>query len=243
MKKISYIFLATLFLSAIGTQTSAAEVKTYDSNGAITFVPSTDPIDPVDPLEPSNPITPIDPTNPDGPEPGTSGPLSIDYASSLSFGEQKISSKTETYYANAQKYKNAAANILEGPNFVQVSDNRGTESGWTLKVKQNGQFQTSVGQVLTGAKITFYNGNIVTASQSAKPSNFSKTLTLDPSGAEALVMSARVSEGAGTYLMDWGNSVDTAKKSIALEVPGSTTKFAKSYSTTFTWVLTDAPGN
>ncbi|MCH4168809.1 MAG: WxL domain-containing protein [Streptococcaceae bacterium] len=230
-------------LTVTSLTVSADDGGQYDSNGIITFIPNTDPTDPVDPLDPSNPITPVDPTNPDGPNPGTNGPLSIDYASSLSFGEQKITSKTETYYADSQKYKDASGNTLEGPNFVQVSDNRGTESGWTLKVKQNGQFQTAEAQVLTGAKVTFSNGNIVTASQSAKPSNVSTTMTLDPSGAESTVMGAKVSEGAGTYLMDWGNSVDTAKNSIALEVPGSTTKYAKSYSTTFTWVLTDAPAN
>ncbi|MEN2298315.1 WxL domain-containing protein, partial [Enterococcus faecalis] len=44
-------------------------------------------------------------------------------------------------------------------------------------------------------------------------------------------------------LMSWGDSVDTAKTSISLEVPGSTTKYAKKYTTTFTWTLTDTPAN
>ncbi len=56
-----------------------------------------------------------------------------------------------------KKYKDNAGADQEGPNFVQVSDNRGTETGWTLKVKQNGQFKTEVNQELA-AKVTLSNG-------------------------------------------------------------------------------------
>ena len=54
-------------------------------------------------------------------------------------------------------------------------------------------------------------------------------------------MSAQKREGAGTYLMSWGDSLFAAVDSIELEVPGSTTKYAVKYSTTFTWLLTDTP--
>jgi hypothetical protein len=30
----------------------------------------------------------------------------------------------------------ATDEVKEGPNYVQVTDNRGTEAGWSLKVKQ-----------------------------------------------------------------------------------------------------------
>ncbi len=56
-------------------------------------------------------------------------------------------------------------------------------------------------------------------------------------------MSAKDGQGAGTYLLDWGTDAATATESIELSVPGSTTKYAKKYSTTFTWVLSDTPGN
>ena len=132
-----------------------------------------------------------------------------------------------TYYAETQKYKDNAGADQEGPNFVQVSDNRGTETGWTLKVKQNGQFKTEANQELTAAKVTLSNGRVVSASQSAKPTTAPATIELNPTGAESVVMAAGDKEGAGTYLMSWGDSVDTAKTSISLEVPGSTTKYAK----------------
>ncbi|WP_256869283.1 WxL domain-containing protein, partial [Enterococcus thailandicus] len=55
--------------------------------------------------DPTDPVDPTDPTDPEGPNPGTNGPLSIDYASSLDFGVQKITSKDQIYFAASQKYK------------------------------------------------------------------------------------------------------------------------------------------
>lgn len=62
----------------------------YTSNGYVNFAEGDNTgINPVDPLDPS---VPVGPTNPDGtdPTPGTGGALSIDFASSLSFGTQKF---------------------------------------------------------------------------------------------------------------------------------------------------------
>ena len=141
-------------------------------------------------------------------------------------GNKRLPQKYDLLCRNT-KYKDNAGADQEGPNFVQVSDNRGTETGWTLKVKQNGQFKTEANQELTAAKVTLSNGRVVSASQSAKPTTAPATIELNPTGAESVVMAAGDKEGAGTYLMSWGDSVDAAKTSISLEVPGSTTKYAK----------------
>lgn len=245
MKKFGSLFLATAILAGMTlapATTFAADGGNYDSNGVITFTPNTDITDPVDPVDPTNPVKPVDPTDPTGPKPGTAGPLSIDYASSLDFGTQKITSKDEVYKAKPQKYLDKDSNEKTGPNFVQVTDNRGTETGWTLQMKQNSQFQTVDAEELTGAEITFKNGNVVTASDSGKPTG-EATIVADPSGALKVVMAATDGQGAGTYLLDWGTDAATAAESIELSVPGSTTKYAKKYSTTFTWVLSDTPGN
>ncbi|MGL9730640.1 WxL domain-containing protein [Enterococcus sp. DIV0756] len=245
MKKFGSLLLATTILAGIAlvpATSFAADGGNYDSNGVITFTPNTDITNPVDPVDPTNPVTPVDPTDPTGPKPGTAGPLSIDYASSLDFGTQKITSKDEIYKAKAQKYLDKDNNEKTGPNFVQVTDNRGTEAGWTLQMKQNSQFKTTDAEELTGAVITFKNGNVVTASDSAKPTG-QATIVADPSGALKNVMEAKDGQGAGTYLLDWGTDAATAAESIELSVPGSTTKYAKKYSTTFTWVLSDTPGN
>lgn len=245
MKKFGSLFLATAILAGITLAPAvsfAADGGEYDTNGVITFTPNNGTTDPVDPVDPTNPVKPVDPTDPSGPKPGTAGPLSIDYASSLDFGSQKITSKDEIYKAKAQKYLDKDNVEKTGPNFVQVTDNRGTKKGWTLQMKQNSQFTTADADELTGAEITFKNGNVVTASDSEKPTG-QATIVADPSGDLKNVMSAKDGQGAGTYLLDWGTDAATAAESIELSVPGSTTKYAKKYSTTFTWVLSDTPGN
>lgn len=248
MKKFSSLFLTTAILAGITmapAMTLAADGGEYGSNGVITFEPNTDPTNPVDPLDPTKPVKPVDPNDPNGPEPGTAGPLSIDYASSLDFGKQKITSQDNVYKAKAQVYRDEEGTEKVGPNYVQVTDNRGTEEGWTLQVQQNGQFETDEGEnskELTGAQIVFKNGNVVTGSASEKPTGEAK-ITANPNGDLQNVMSAKSKQGSGTYLLDWGTDAATGADSIELSIPGSTTKYAQKYSTTFTWVLTDTPGN
>lgn len=251
MKKFEFLLVATTILASIFVSPSIILADdtgaNYSSEGVIEFEPGTQITDPVDPVDPENPIVPVDPTDPEKPiKPGTQGPLSIDFASNLDFGKQKITSKDEFYFAKPQQYKATEpvdAPIVEGPNFVQVSDNRGTESGWTLKVSQDGQFTSTTGKTLTGAKVTFKNGNIMTASESPMPSTSSDTFVLDPDGLESEVMAAKAGEGAGTYLMDWGTDADSAAQSIELAIPGATTKYAEQYTTSFNWILTDTPAN
>ena len=84
MKKVTTVCLSTFILGSLGmtSQTFAEDGGSYTSNGIVEFTPSEDPTNPVDPTDPTNPVDPIDPTDPEGPNPGTNGPLSIDYASS-----------------------------------------------------------------------------------------------------------------------------------------------------------------
>lgn len=242
---VGTILLGTSLLGGLHAQ--AADGGTVTTNGVISFESSTDPVDPVDPTNPDDPIKPIDPTKPED-DPGTEGPLSIDYASSFIFGSQKITSTDQVYYAEPQSYHKVDASgkvigeTLKGPNYVQVSDNRGTESGWTLKVKQNGQFKAkNKGSELTGAVLTLKNGNVVTKSASAKPTATSE-VNLNVEGEEVDLLKADSGAGAGTYLLDWGTDEATGAKSIALSVPGKTTKYKDTYTTTLTWTLSDVPG-
>ncbi|EJQ43629.1 hypothetical protein IEQ_04957 [Bacillus cereus BAG6X1-2] len=195
---------------------------------------------PVDPTDPGIPIDPVDPTDPEGPNPGTKGPLSIDYASSLDFGKTKITSTDKTYTAAAQKFNSERG---DGPNYVQIRDNRETKTGWSLQVKQNGQFKSTSSKELTGAEITFKNSMVNTISTSLKPSIVKSSFSLTPEGdgvAES-VMSAKSGEGVGTYVLAFGDD-STAADSIELSVPGKTTKYAEKYSTSLTWTLMDVPG-
>lgn len=243
--KLRHKFVAmSIVVSCLGINTMAAmaaEVGSYNSIAAITFEASTDVTLPVDPENPGNPVTPVDPTNPIAP--GTSGPLSIDFASNFNFGRQVISSQDKTYYAAAQKVTlSDGVTTVERPNYIQVTDNRGTEEGWTLNVKQNEVFTSTVDSThsLPGAIITIKNINVNTSSASAIPSTVASSIILNTS--QKTVMAAAVGEGAGTYVAKYGN-LSAANTSVELFIPGSITKYAETYKTTLIWTLTDTPGN
>lgn len=258
-KFASGLALGALALTTFGTTALAAETANYHSNGVVEFRPNTDPTDPVDPEnpDPENPVDPIDPTNPEGkPEPGTAGPLSIDYASSFDFGLNKISNHDEIYYARAQHYNEGHKDT---PDYVQVSDNRGTNSGWTLTVKQGGQLTATtdtLNKVLTGSEIVLKNPTVTSNVQGVTAPTPADVITLDPNGAESLVMAAADQSGAGTWENYWGKVETIVEKNeageeqdvnvtrdVTLSVPGATPKDAVKYQTTLTWVLTDVPGN
>ncbi|HDR7793099.1 TPA: WxL domain-containing protein [Bacillus luti] len=260
MKKMKLGIAAFASVAVLGTTGLSAPVSAaeYETNGVVEFTPNTDITKPVNPdnPDPNKPVVPVDPTkidpetNPDGtPNPGTAGPLSIDYASSLDFGKNKISGKDETYYANPQTYGEGVAPTA---NYVQVSDTRGTNAGWTLKVSQAGQLKNDATQnkELTGAQITITSVEAVSnAAGVEKP--VTQDITLDPNGAESLVMSANEGAGAGTWVGRFGSLEDveidgeTVKKNkaVSLTIPGKTAKDAVAYSTKLNWTLSDTPGN
>lgn len=156
------VLCSTFAVAGWSLQAKAEEPKEYRSNGLVEFIPNVDPTEPVDPEnpDPEKPVKPIDPTDPEGPNPGTQGPLSIDYASSFDFGKNRISNKDQVYFARAQQYQE---NQKETPNFVQISDNRGTNSGWSLTVTQKEQFKATkatLNSQLTGAQISLANPTV-----------------------------------------------------------------------------------
>ncbi|PLS35078.1 WxL domain-containing protein [Carnobacterium maltaromaticum] len=264
MKLIKYGTTAAMLIGSLATTALpalAAEedyTRTYQSGGMVEFVPDegpTDPVDPVDP-DPNKPVNPWDPTTPEHkPNPGTDGPLSIDFASSIDFGKNKITNKDETYFANPQYLWNEDMSDFDPatarPNYVQITDKRGNNGGWSLSVKQEGQFKNdkTLNKELTGSQITFTEG--VSASNIENviaPKTFDMALT--PNTATK-VMTAVKGAGAGTWVDRFGTLEDvevegkTVKKNkaITLDVPGTTAKDAVRYDTKLTWTLTDVPGN
>lgn len=239
----------------------------YKSHSAIQFVPnddSTGPIDPIDPIEPIEPIDPIDPTEPI--EPGTPGPLSIDFASSLNFGIQKITSTDEEYLAYSQPAKNAAGEVVYKPNYVQVTDNRGTAAGWNLSVTQTEDFKTTddtaKNKTLPGATISL-NGATAVSAATGTASPEVKDLVLTP-GQATEVMTAAENAGEGTWISRFGNETDLAddtaalvedengevvdgtinkNKQVKLAVPGKIAKSATEYKTDLVWTLSEVAPN
>ncbi|CAD5896741.1 Cell surface protein [Carnobacterium maltaromaticum] len=247
MKSIKLAVIGTIVMGTmvVGGNAFAADVGTRNTDAQVIFEESTDIVDPVDPLAPSKPVIPKDPINPGTPvKPGTSGPLSLDYASSLNFGKQKITSIDQTYFAAPQTVTDKdGKNSRTTPLYAQVTDNRGTVAGWSLSVKQNSQFKAGTDE-LTGAKIEFLNGQVATDSISTVPSIVKPSfdLTADGNGAATNIIGAKKNEGAGTFVYRFGD--DTTKaKGVSLSVPGKTIKKKDvAYKTTLTWTLSDVPG-
>lgn len=247
--------LGVMGVLANSTTVKAADIgANYQSNGAVRFIPNTDPISPVDPTDPTDPIEPIDPTDPEGPNPGTSGPLSIDFASSFDFGVNQISSVDVRYYANPQRYAEAGK---ETPNYVQISDNRGLSTGWNLQVKQETQFKNDDAKYseLKGAVITIKDTEAVSNATEVDAPTVSENITLQP-GEAVMVMAAAKGAGDGTWISRFGKLEQVAEKqadgsmkevtkntSVQLDVPGSTPKSAVDYRSRLTWVLAEVNSN
>ncbi|ALS01361.1 hypothetical protein ATZ33_08270 [Enterococcus silesiacus] len=255
MKKIKFL-RAGLVIGGITTvllldsKTISAQEVDYSSNGLVEFTPNNNPTDPVNPNnpDPNKPVKPTDPITKLPTKKGTSGPLSIDFASSLDFGKQEITSKEMTYYANPQTYGDSKDKTA---NYIQVTDNRGSATGWKLAVKQNTQFQTTdnAKKELTGAKLTI--NNTVADSIAKTKINTPKTetvITLIPTEA-SLIMTASKGQGMGTWVGRFG-ALQTLKENdqenvknidVQLTVPGATEKSSARYQTTLNWSLSDTP--
>ncbi|CAM3374838.1 WxL domain-containing protein [Vagococcus fessus] len=262
--KIIQLNLACLILLSTGLSPIFAEVteNSLTSTAKVKFKPSTQVTPPVDPEgeKPNTPIFPWDPTEPEGkPKPGTSGPLSIDFVSSFDFGANEISNDDQSYYARSQLIVDKEATKVEArPNYVQITDNRGTNEGWTLSVKQQGQLKSDTkthNDELIGAYIKLSAPKVRSNSNASAPTPVEE-IVLDPSSSENVVLSALLDEGAGTWTNAWGepeivteeNEEGTSQdvsitKDVALFVPGETPKDAVVYKSILTWILSDLPTN
>ncbi|MGX7418074.1 WxL domain-containing protein [Carnobacterium gallinarum] len=243
MKKQTFITAGAVALLALtigGTTASAADVGVYNSNAKVKFVPDTAITPPVDPTAPGSEVTPKDPDGITDPNPGTNGPLSIDFASSFGFDEQKITTKDVTYNAKAQVLSDGSLR----PNYLQVTDKRGGTNGWTVQLKQDTQFKSASG-TLDGALISVANGQVDSVSTSLAPSiakaNFDLTIDANGDGVAENILGAKTGEGAGTWVYRFGSDAAEGATSISLAVPGNTTKYAEEYVTGLTWTLSDTP--
>lgn len=253
MKKISF---ACLLFCLMCLPSVTYAMDDYKSNGVVGFEENESITNPVDPTNPIEPVDPIDPNVPDGkPEPGQKGPLSIDFASSFSFGVNKISNKDQVYYADAQYYEQYEPT----PNYVQVTDHRGTLAGWTLTVKQVGQFQSTENvtyKTLPGVAVSLNNIGINSTVTDIDPPTSPNSIFLVPDSSEQLVLQANSGQGAGTWEEYWGeletvnqekpdgtNGNRLVTKAVSLTVPGKTPKSATTYATTFIWSIKEIPQN
>ncbi|EHL2520593.1 WxL domain-containing protein, partial [Listeria monocytogenes] len=140
----------TLFAPAAFAVTSEG-----DSKATVKFKAGTGVVNPVDPENPTKPIDPLDPSNPTDPGTGNTGSLTLDYVSSVNFGEHEVSSTEQSYSSTSRKP------------FIQISDRRGTGAGWKVTATATA-FQNEDGAAsLSGATLSFKNGETASASNTA----------------------------------------------------------------------------
>ena len=248
--------LSTTIFAGGAISAFADETRQVTTNGNIEFTPSTD--------EPEIVVPPVE--EPDveiGPEvPGTTGPLSIVKAATMNFGSQVISNQDQTYNMVAERQQKTGTtgdeNKVPFISFAQVSDTRGSNAGWDLKVSLSDfQAENTQNAVLRGAKVTLkdpqiqYTGN----NQELAPAAHANNLELLPNSGAVSVMTAESSKGAGRSSVVWGNQADldaqfeadpkapVTNNAIQLSVPGASAKDATTYTSTLTWELTTTPGS
>ncbi|MGM0889234.1 MAG: WxL domain-containing protein [Bacillota bacterium] len=241
LKKTAVLFVSVFLITCLSSFNVLADERRYQSSMKVEFEQSYVSTPPVDPMNPGDPPPrPIDPLNPDGDlRPGTTGSLTIDYASTIYFEKQTASGNDQWYYAKPQKildYKGAAKEV---PNYVQVTDNRGTNSGWVLQVKQDRQLHTVNDEELTGAVLSLTKAVPHSLNMSA-PTSFD--VQIDKIDQNYEVMVANHNHGMGTWVNKWGENLKEASDAIRLYVPGETPKkLGEFYFTTLTWTLSDTP--
>lgn len=239
-KKLKYTMLASsLFLitATSGKMIVFAGSITMRSTGSISYIINTDTVNVKDPLNPGSidSITPKDSTEHQNP---TSGPLSLDYVSNIKFGEQKTMGEDATYYAQLDKFIDSNRATIERPNFVQVTDKRGSNAGWHLTVTQDTQFKNGA-ESLNGASLSLDYATLTTPNDGIAPTA-SQKFTLTP-GVASDVLNATNNQGTGTWIERFGNDNTQGKTSISLSIPGKTKKVQGEYNSDLTWALTDSP--
>ena len=195
----SSIIITVLFSTTLGLTAHAAP-ESLNQSGAVSVEGSVV----TNPIDPENPGIPVDP----GPGPSTEGPLRIDYASALDFGESEISKGTRKYNALAQQFFGET-----GPrgSYIQITDQQADSSGWMLQVKQETQFTNSIiqengEQELKGAVLSLDKGWANSSGTSEAPTVTRETIALNSIGSAYEVATARAGSGKGVWTIAFGAS-------------------------------------
>lgn len=219
MKISSYLVISMgILMSAavLGTQTADAAVEASKGTSTATFELEAGDAETIPEL--------IDPEI----QPPTlnKGPLSLDSVSSFNFATKKL--------GNESKAPLEATPVKGTKLGLQVTDERGQDLGWNLKVSATAFETADKTLTLKGAVMTIPEGQLTTkegVDLLLTPSAFK----VDLSPTATNIMSATTTQGRST----WSNAFEGKGEKVTLAVP-SGNKVA-SYSSTITWSLEDAP--
>ena len=160
------------------------------------------------------------------PPTGNKGPLSLDAVSSFNFPTKKLGSESQAPLE---------ATPVEGTKLgLQVTDSRGQDLGWNLKVSATAFETTDKKLTLKGAVMTIPEGKLTTA-EGVDPLLTPSAFKVNLSPTATSIMSATTTQGRSS----WVNSFEGNGEKVTLAVP-SGNKVA-SYVSTITWSLEDAP--
>lgn len=218
MKK-NNLFIASAALIALGSSVIApisahAADTNPTSTGKVTLTAG-------DTTKPTDPVDPLVPADPENPGTGQVGDLTIDFVRNVDFGKDNALTGNQQTIANTNKQT-----------YVQVTDKRGTGTGWQLNV--TGSEMKSATHTLAGAKITLPKGTTESkdVTNTAAPTSAAVEIALDGKAAAMPVMTAAKDTGLGTW-----TDVMTPED-IKLSVPSNA--YVGDYTTTLTWTLTNS---
>lgn len=193
-------------------------VGSYNSNATITFNEPNDSVEILDPADPSQSLTP----KPGEGKTGDTGPLTLDYVTNLNFGTHAVSIAEQTYTATNDPQP-----------FTQVTDRRGTSTGWKLTV-QAANFRNGGQDTLPGALLTFENGTAASNLNNLDAPQVNRPINVTTGGNAVNVTIANAGQGRGTWVTRW------SKDNVKLTIPQGTATEG-THTSQLTWTLSDAP--
>ncbi|WP_347301158.1 WxL domain-containing protein [Dolosigranulum savutiense] len=205
----------------LGATTLAGDVYAVGSHNSNATIKFTEPTDDVNVLDPTDPEKTLDPQPNEG-KTGDTGPLTLDYVTNLDFGTHAVSIAEQTYTATNDPQP-----------FTQVTDRRGTSTGWTLTV-QAATFQSNGQNTLPGASLTFENGTTASNLNGLDAPRVNSPINVTTGGNAVNVTVANVGQGRGTWITRW------SKDDVKLTIPQGTATEG-THTSQLTWTLSDAP--
>lgn len=140
MKKniLATVLLSSILLPVFTTSASAADVGTASTKGTVTFekVDGNEGGGVIEPGTEDKDENEIDP-GPGGDGGSTTGPLRLEFVPNFKFGTVKLKTGETTHGAIYQEYakvNDPTAEVKAMPQFVQVTDERGSAGKWDVKV-------------------------------------------------------------------------------------------------------------
>lgn len=234
MNRLMLLVVTSLFLGVgDGVPALAATSVGRQTTGNVQLVPdaNTGPVAPTDPDGSGKPF-PGDPDDPDNPGTGSRGHLTLDYLSNLTFQQQAIQDGTIT------------ATVANTQPFIQLSDRRGSGTGWSLMLKPEPLVGQTNGAQLKALTVSLGETRFLSAGENAsrQPDVLVTATQALPVGSYSLVARAQNTpgdrQGVGTWLWRLNTS---STQPMRLSILESAVTREQTYQGTLSWLLTDTP--